>query len=235
MFARVRIESRNSHGSFFDAESCKSFSTSLHVVDDPFLCDHVEHVAQRHVSCKEEHSHAVCLEHRQRVVGLCELSENLGVSDKVNLSGADGFLVDRSCCYRISLACHREFYALLDVLECSLAAHCTDLAVFKLVEINIGKIDKIEDSLAVVAVCRILYTVDFQVNSRYSDRLLHDTRIADHYAVCLFKEIFICNSLYYDLRADSGRISQSNSNEWFFHIANTSFSQDLSHKHILPR
>ena len=49
-------------------------------------------------------------------------------------------------------------------------------------------------------------------------RLLSDLCIADNYAVSLFKDIGICNSLYHDLRAYACGITEGNCDKWFFHV-----------------
>ena len=168
------------------------------------------------MTCQEEDTKTVCLEHGQRIGCIGQGAEDLGVADERNFRGVQGFLIDRCCSDGIRLAVHGKLDALLDVGKSSLAAHSLDNAVGELGLVDIIEVDQVQDSETIVAVRGFFHDIDLEVCAHDADCFFHDLTVADHDHICRVIDFFQRTCLCHDLGAYTGGVTNGYCNHRFF-------------------
>src|SRR5699024_1861634 len=118
-----------------------------HIVHDAVLLDHVQHLPQGHMPCQEKYPHAVCLKHGQRIFRAGQGSEDLCVSDKVNIPCLKGLFVDRCSGHCVHLPGIGKLDAPGNVVIGRFSAHAADFSECKSIHVHIVQIDQVQDPL----------------------------------------------------------------------------------------
>ena len=211
MLAAVGVQARDGHGALGDAQSAQGVGAADDVVDDAVLCDHVAGLAQGYVSGQEEHPQIPNLEQGQRIVGIGQGAENLGMADEVDAAGLQGFLVDGGGGHRVHRPAVGQLNALFNVLVGSPAAHAADLAHPELLHIHIVDINEVQNAGGIVAFIGLTHHVDLQPgHSGVVHGVFQNLSAADHDAAGSILGGLVGQSLNDDFRADARRITHGN-------------------------
>ena len=171
------------------------------------------------MTCQEEYSHSIRLEHCQRIFCMCQCSKDLCMSDIRNFCRMKGFFVDRSSSHCIDLSRICQFNTLCNVFIRCFSAHSAGFSIGKCIHIHVVKIDQVQDSFFIDCLFRLFDLIDLQILSCDLDCFFYDLPISDDDTHRNLEHLIGCNGFCYNLRSYSRRISDWNCNNWFLHFS----------------
>ena len=216
VLSAMRVEAGNSHGPLCDAQAPEGCKALPDAGFDVVFCDVIKHSPQRFVSGQEKDTQTVCLEHGQRIRGIGQGAEDLGVADEGDFRSVESFLVDRGCGDGIRLAIHGKLDTLLDVVKSRLPAHSLYNAVGELRLVDVVEVDQVQDTGAIIAVRGFFNDIDPEVRAHDADRFFHDLTVADGDHICCITDFFPGTRLCHGLGAYAGGITGRYCNHRFF-------------------
>ena len=211
MLTAVGIQACNGHGALGDAQSAQGIGAADDVVDDALLGDHVAGLAQGYMPGQEEHPQIPDLKQGQRIMGIGQSAEDLGMADEVDATGLQGFLVDGGGGNRVHRPAVGQLNALFNILVGRSAAHAADLPHPELLHIHIVDINEVQNAGGVVAFLGLRDGIDFQPgHSGVVHGVFQNLPAADHDAAGSFLGSLIGQGFDDDFRADARRITHRN-------------------------